>query len=198
MENDNKLKQNCLFCNLEESTDNVLVVKDEILSCENCLKSQILQQSQFYDNKVLYPEISKITDKIYLGNEDAQRSKDLLKEFGITHILVCAYGIKQFFPNEFIYKSVDLDDSIKQDLTEYIPEAIKFIDSAERIFVHCQAGISRSPAIVIAYLIYREKMTYEQAKAFVKERRRCINPNSGFESQLIKYQKKSAENNSQI
>lgn len=41
-------------------------------------------------------------------------------------------------------------------------------------------GVSRSAAIVIAYLIYTQNMTYETAYDLVRRKRACIKPNSGF------------------
>lgn len=45
---------------------------------------------------------------------------------------------------------------------------------------HITQGVSRSAAIVIAYLIRKHNMTYDNAFAFVKQRRCCIKPNAGF------------------
>ncbi|KAI0311209.1 dual specificity phosphatase, partial [Amylostereum chailletii] len=41
-------------------------------------------------------------------------------------------------------------------------------------------GVSRSAAIVIAYLIRKRGMSYEAASSYVRQRRPCIKPNSGF------------------
>ena len=41
-------------------------------------------------------------------------------------------------------------------------------------------GVSRSAAVVIAYLIYTHNMSYDSAFDLVKRKRACIKPNSGF------------------
>lgn len=41
-------------------------------------------------------------------------------------------------------------------------------------------GISRSATIVIAYLMFAEKLHINKAFNFVKERRSMIDPNEGF------------------
>jgi protein-tyrosine phosphatase len=41
-------------------------------------------------------------------------------------------------------------------------------------------GISRSPAIVIAFLIRNRGMSFEAAHALLKHQRPCVKPNSGF------------------
>lgn len=56
------------------------------------------------------------------------------------------------------------------------------------ILVHCQGGISRSASAVIAYLMYKEKMSYQQAYDTVKKARSRIEPNDGFKEQLRAYE----------
>lgn len=51
----------------------------------------------------------------------------------------------------------------------------------------CTAGISRSAAIVMAYLIRELRMPYQIAYNKVKRARVYVNPNVGFERVLIKY-----------
>ena len=41
-------------------------------------------------------------------------------------------------------------------------------------------GVSRSAAVVIAYLIYTHNMSYDAAFDLVKRKRACVKPNSGF------------------
>jgi len=41
-------------------------------------------------------------------------------------------------------------------------------------------GVSRSPSIIIAYLIRNTGMTFDNALAFTKHQRACVKPNSGF------------------
>ncbi len=48
------------------------------------------------------------------------------------------------------------------------------------IKIKCGAGVSRSSTIVIAYLIWKKKLSFEEAFNFVKENRSVICPNSGF------------------
>ena len=57
------------------------------------------------------------------------------------------------------------------------------------VLVHCQYGISRSVAFVIAYLIKYMKYTMENALKFLMEKRSKIRPNEGFMEQLNNYQK---------
>ena len=64
----------------------------------------------------------------------------------------------------------------------YLPS---LASSKAPVYVHCQAGKSRSVATVIGYLIQEQRWPLKRAYDHVVERRRCMSPNIGFVSQLI-------------
>jgi protein-tyrosine phosphatase len=188
-----KEKLNCFFC---EKNVNDYTIELDCVICPTCLEEQKAEIKKMEDNRTqFYPEINKITDKIYLGNQDAARDKKLLKEMGITHVLVCAAFIKEFHPEDFVYKSIPIDDDIKQDITGYLKECIEFIENGQTVFLHCHAGVSRSASVTIAYLMWKERLKFNDAKEFVKTRRPSIFPNSGFETQLTKFEMSLINNN---
>lgn len=53
-----------------------------------------------------------------------------------------------------------------------------------KVLVHCNAGVSRSSTVVIAWLIVLEGMSFEDALAHCKGRRTQVKPNEGFTEQL--------------
>ncbi|KAJ8397237.1 hypothetical protein AAFF_G00440710 [Aldrovandia affinis] len=55
--------------------------------------------------------------------------------------------------------------------------------------VHCAAGMSRSPALVMAYLMRYKGVTLRQAHDWVRDCRPFIRPNAGFWRQLLDYEK---------
>jgi len=109
-----------------------------------------------------------------------------LRENGVTHILVCGNYLQECFPESFEYLKLPIDDAMSQDLFTYFKDAINFIKNAKVVLVHCAAGMSRSPSMVIAYLMAVKGMQYKEAFDFAKERRRIVMPNPGFCSQLKK------------
>uniref|UniRef100_A0A6B2LJQ5 protein-tyrosine-phosphatase n=1 Tax=Arcella intermedia TaxID=1963864 RepID=A0A6B2LJQ5_9EUKA len=63
------------------------------------------------------------------------------------------------------------------------------INGGERVLVHCDAGISRSATMVIAFLIKIQNMTLPNALKFLKTKRPEVEPNHGFLYQLFSYEK---------
>ena len=183
-------------CNLCGKND-AYIKESGIFICNDCFVEQKREIFNLYMNKpCLYPSYNLITDKIYLGNEDTARDKEILNKLNISNILICAEGCEPFFPNEFKYKILYIDDAIDENILSWLKEAFEFIDSSiNNIYIHCAMGISRSPTIVISYLMYKKKMKYEEAYDFVKEKRKVISPNSGFQEQLKKFETILEENN---
>lgn len=54
--------------------------------------------------------------------------------------------------------------------------------------MHCGDGISRSPAIVTAYVMCALNIPHEDAFNYVQARRFCVSPNPGFHHQIEAYQ----------
>lgn len=133
--------------------------------------------------------ISQITEDIYLGNIHGASDEKLLNLIGITHIINLSCQ-PNFFPNKYKYLKIDIADSPNVDISKYFDLTNKFLDRAisenGKIFVHCMAGISRSPTIVISYLML--ELNLMTAYKTVQSRRRIINPNEGFMRQLYKYE----------
>ncbi|KAJ3535882.1 hypothetical protein NMY22_g6284 [Coprinellus aureogranulatus] len=75
-------------------------------------------------------------------------------------------------------------DSIFDSAVQIIHAALKSKKGAGRILVHCQAGVSRSPAIVTGYLMKRNGLTLEEALGQVIRARPQALPNPGFLQQL--------------
>jgi protein-tyrosine phosphatase len=63
-------------------------------------------------------------------------------------------------------------------LQSFIKGAVENADS--KVLVHCNAGVSRSASLVIAYFIREKKLGFQEALNLVKSKRPQIFPNTGF------------------
>jgi protein-tyrosine phosphatase len=92
------------------------------------------------------------------------------------------------------YLNVAIRDTAANVISAHFREVTNFIDTAlsdlgeqARVLVHCQAGVSRSPSLVLAYLMISRGMTLDGAWEFVQSARPLIHPNIGFARQLLNF-----------
>jgi hypothetical protein len=178
----------CISCSCSEN----LQTKNGIIICNSCLGMNSKSMVQFEKKRTkLFPEINQIIyGKLFLGNYDAAKSIDMLEKFKITHILICGKYMEKHFENDLDYLQLDLEDIIEENIERFFEITFDFIQAGERVFVHCNAGISRSPSIVIAYLMRRNKISFKEAFQKVKSCRENIFPNESFVDQLKAYEVK--------
>jgi len=134
-----------------------------------------------------------IIPNLYLGSLHDAQDKFQLKRLAITHI-VSVLQIPPLYPKDFQYLSIQLEDEPGVDIQRYFEEAHTFISSAlengNAVLVHCFAGISRSATIVISYLMFKRRMPFREAFAFVRSKRDIVCPNGGFQRQMEEYEKR--------
>ncbi|KAF9996391.1 hypothetical protein BGZ79_009864 [Entomortierella chlamydospora] len=156
--------------------------------------SVVATQSHLQNNADAEREISMILDNfLYLGGDLVEEEQILeLERLGIKRVLNMAINcddllwIERAGKDNGSYLKVGLLDHVDQDLKAGLDKAIKFIASSTTpVYVHCQAGKSRSVATVIGYLIQEHKWPFKKAYDHVVERRRIMSPNIGFVSQLV-------------
>ncbi|KAH9611242.1 hypothetical protein KSS87_016590 [Heliosperma pusillum] len=144
----------------------------------------------FYDK-----ECSKVADHVYLGGDAVAKDRDILKKNGITHVLNCVgFVCPEYFKADFVYRTLWLQDNPSEDITSILYDVFDYFEDVReqkgRVFVHCFQGVSRSTSLVIAYLMWREGQSFDDAFQFVKEARGIADPNMGFACQLLQCQKR--------
>ncbi|MFH4980019.1 hypothetical protein AB6A40_006728 [Gnathostoma spinigerum] len=136
-------------------------------------------------------QLAQITCNIFLGSQDVAHDFQILSSAGITHILNCAIGVRNIFEGKIRYMNCDMFDLPSFKITERFPLCFSFIrecvESGGKILVHCNAGVSRSATIVIAYLMKFEKYSLADAINHVNSIRR-VRPNDGFIKQLEEFE----------
>ncbi|XP_028936772.1 dual specificity protein phosphatase 12 [Ornithorhynchus anatinus] len=87
---------------------------------------------------------------------------------------------------------VPVRDEPRQDLLGSLDRCAAFIGRVRRgggaVLVHCHAGVSRSVAVVTAFLMKTQQLSFEEAYARVRALRPQAKMNEGFEEQLKLYE----------
>ena len=127
----------------------------------------------------------QILENLYLGDRVTSEDRQRLVGTGITHILNVARELPCCFPSEFRYLKLELADP-DPDFADHIPAICAFIDEGRRqgkVLVHCFAGVSRSPAAILAYLCHHLNQTPAEAWRILS-RRVMTNPDRMLITQL--------------
>ncbi|KAG2458912.1 dual specificity protein phosphatase 19a [Polypterus senegalus] len=136
-------------------------------------------------------QVGQVTPWLFLASQDVAQDFESLKKIKVSHILNVAYGVENAFPDHFTYRTLAILDLPDTDITSYFQECFDFISEARSqngvVLVHCNAGVSRAPSIVIGYLMSVDGLTFEDAFSRVKMARPAICPNPGFLEQLKQY-----------
>ncbi|KAF8918266.1 hypothetical protein BGZ58_004883, partial [Dissophora ornata] len=98
-----------------------------------------------------FREMQEILPGLYLGGSQPTESKAYMKTQGITHILQVADMWTPQYPADFTYEIIPVQDTDQTNLIKYFPDTYSFIngalESGGKVFVHCQAGSSRSATV---------------------------------------------------
>lgn len=117
--------------------------------------------------------LNKITKGLYISNLKAASDINLLKLHSITHILICGTELQILYPDHFICKKLEILDKKNSDIGSHLLEGIEFINQAisnsGNVLAYCKRGKSRSPTIVIGYLMKYHDLQFAYALERVKK-----------------------------
>ena len=134
-------------------------------------------------------------DKLFVSGYKVVQNSEILEKNKITHVLNL---VGDYCPNihqdKFIYKNYFIRDSKSENIECLFYEVFDFLEECfennGKVVVHCIQGVSRSITLVVAYLIYKLRISFNDAFQLVKLKRGVASPNIGFIAQLIIFQKR--------
>ena len=144
-----------------------------------------------------YNEIIK--DFLYISSYKTASTITDLKNLKITNIINCSGDLcENLKPDpssiKIEYLTLNIRDNVSENIECLFFKCIDYINEVKekkgRVLIHCYKGVSRSVSIVIAYLIYLYKWSYDKAFDFVQSKRSIANPNIGFYLQLKTFHKR--------
>ncbi|KAG8508741.1 Dual specificity protein phosphatase 9 [Galemys pyrenaicus] len=137
----------------------------------------------------------QILPNLYLGSARDSANVESLAKLGIRYILNVTPNLPNLFEKngDFHYKQIPISDHWSQNLSQFFPEAIAFIDEALSqncgVLVHCLAGVSRSVTVTVAYLMQKLRLSLNDAYDLVKRKKSDISPNFNFMGQLLDFER---------
>ncbi|XP_049431529.1 dual specificity protein phosphatase 14 [Epinephelus fuscoguttatus] len=137
--------------------------------------------------------VSQVSPGLYLSGLDPALNLSVLSSRNIT-LIINASGLEDVsYPqlDGLLVLHVPVQDQPHAPLRRH------FDPVAERIhqnrsggtLVHCTAGRSRSPALIMAYLMRFEGLSLRQAHEVLLAQRPFVRPNAGFWRQLMDYER---------
>jgi len=152
-----------------------------------------LESESIRARKILNIAPSVIEPYLIIGSKRDAADRDVLRSFSVTHVLNATPDCPCHFHEELTYLRLAIKDCWNQNLPSHFDAAFSFIESAKSsggtVMIHCTAGISRSAAVAIAYVMYTKRMTVTEAYSFVKSKRPVISPNLDFMGELQQFER---------
>lgn len=104
----------------------------------------------------------------------------------MTHLLNTVLTSSELYKNTFCYHTVSSNPP-------KLPECIEFLERVEKeengkVMVYCMSGQSRSPTVIIAYLMKSRGWRLLESYKWVKEKRAMINLNAEDKKKLMAYE----------
>uniref|UniRef100_T1IXF3 protein-serine/threonine phosphatase n=1 Tax=Strigamia maritima TaxID=126957 RepID=T1IXF3_STRMM len=187
-----KLKEIMMSVDLDEVTSKYIRCK-----LEEDMNVHLNEYKSFIDQEMLVilgqmDAATEIFDYLYLGSEWNASNLEELQRHGVGHILNVTREIDNFYPGMFDYLNIRVYDEEGTELLRHWDKTYKFIANAKKsgskVLVHCKMGVSRSASVVIAYAMKAYDWSMSRALEYIKTKRTCIKPNTGFMKQLETYQ----------
>ena len=171
----------------------------------NRIKMNLKEELSMDNNEIKkeedYNEI--VNDFLYISGYKTASTASDLQSMKITNIINCSGDLCENLSFSGInYLTLNIRDNVSENIECLFFKCINYINEAKekkgRVLIHCYKGVSRSVSILISYLIYLYKWTYDEAFDFVQSKRSIANPNIGFYLQLKTFHKRITLNSDRL
>jgi protein-tyrosine phosphatase len=142
--------------------------------------------------------MSEVLPGLFVSGADDAYTPSFLRSVGITHVLNCAEELSAS-PERYGalvgIRHIPMEDDETPEVEEQLRDAVNQLQVWQReghtVLVHCRAGISRSPTVVLAWMILFQNLTLDDAWKTVVSARNSIRPNDYFMKFLKNLEKES-------
>ncbi|MCQ2821288.1 MAG: dual specificity protein phosphatase family protein [archaeon] len=137
--------------------------------------------------------ISRIITNLYVGGSFIANDTNYLNKNQFTHVVNCSSKCTET-PKDSEIKTLNLclKDDPSADIISPLFTTIQFLEGDEtpnkKILFHCIEGISRGPALMAGFMMWKFNLNKDEAISVLIAKRPCIDINFGFLVQLNKWE----------
>lgn len=149
----------------------------------------------FYRKTNGIAEVTKIRPYLLLCGATALRGT-VLEDLGVTAVVNATQELPDTpLPDgEILYLRVNVGDRADTDILQWMDIVADLIHQVRlaggKTLIHCVAGVSRSAALCLAYLVKYEDLSLLDAYKHLKSLRQIVRPNVGFFGQLVEFERR--------
>ncbi|KAL8493750.1 hypothetical protein ACS0TY_024793 [Phlomoides rotata] len=179
------VREHLFIGNIGDAAEILQNGSDEITHILSVLSSASISFFSEWRSAISIP--CKEIRKVYVGGSESEdvSSNGLKSSLSPDKLLYSLeYAGKDL---KFTRMAVPLRDMESENLLDYLDVCLDFIEESRKegsVLVHCFAGVSRSAAIMTAYLMKSERLSQEDAIESLRQSCESVGPNDGFMEQL--------------
>ena len=133
----------------------------------------------------------EVVDNLFLGDKNTVKEQSKLDRDGFSLVVTAAGGVGLQLPDGFTHVRLHVRDNGEDSLLPELDTVVELIDKhlsrGDKVLVHCMAGLSRSPAVIMAYPIRYRRLTVEEALDVVRRVRPRARPRGRLMEDLDTY-----------
>lgn len=142
--------------------------------------------------EIFLPGLSRLSEYLYLGDQNDATTPGRLESVGIgavCNLTELTDGLAPHWRDQDRYIRLNQADGYPIShavITEFLAWMISQRTSSRRVLIHCAAGVSRTSAFAILWLMFCG-FSWDEAEAMVKAARPIISPNPVLKESILAY-----------
>lgn len=179
------VRENLLIGNISDAAEILQQGSEQITHILSVLSSASVSFFTGWRSDVVIP--AQEIRKVYFGGNGLEGKATDEYNTSLSHQKLL-YSLEHAGKDlKFVRMAITLRDMESENLLDYLEVCLDFIEESRIkgcVLVHCFAGVSRSAAIVTAYLMRSEQLSYKDAIESLSQSCEFVCPNDGFVDQL--------------
>lgn len=143
--------------------------------------------------------MTEISSNVFIGSLNSSQDLTNLKTLGITHVAVIAAEIECPHQHYLFHQKFNIEDHLGYNISQHLNDIIEYIedklDRGKRVLILGNSGTTRAVAVGLAWIMSVDGMNFNKAWYHINSLIPGANPNSGFITQLKKFETELKDQN---